>query len=191
MTPEYAFRTDHPDILAAYHAAQDERQAAGEALENEAEQIGKNKGPAVLGGIFGCGDEVVGLFADNPADPPAGWIYRKGRNLLLPRPGKPGDPAREFLERHRKIGGDPRVVLAEHGLPHSSEVPMADGRISVRKPVVFEHQGALYAKFSGDPRTDLLSDRERSCTWPEIPLSQFYLALETVQAARKAEEVTA
>jgi hypothetical protein len=188
MTSEYAFRTDDPAVVAAYQQAQQARLQAGEALVAEAEEIGNNKGPAVSRGVFGCGDEVVGLFADNSEDPPAGWIYRKGRGCLVPRTGKAGDVAREFLDRHREIGTDPRVTLAKHGLPFDSRVPMDDGRISLRKPVVFEHDGALYAKFSGDPRTDPLSGQDRGCTWPEIPLSQFYAALETVQAARKAED---
>lgn len=138
-----------------------------------------------------CTDDPVILDAEDPQDPPVGWIYRKGRDLLLPRTGNPGQPAREFLERHKKIGGDPRVVLAEHGLPTESGVPLSDGRIAMRKPVVLEHDGALYAKYSGDPRTDPLSGKDRGCTWPQIPLSQFYVALEAVQAARKDEEVPA
>jgi hypothetical protein len=191
MTPEYAFRTDDPVVLDAYRQAQQARLDAGHAMCDEAREIGKNNGPAIAGGIFGLGDEVIGLFADNPDDPPAGWTYRKGRGYLVPRPGKAGEPARAFLDRHKKIGADPRVALADHGLPFDSRVPMADGRYSLRKPVVFEHDGALYAKFSGDPRVDPLSGKDRGCTWPEIPLSQYYAALETVQAARKAQEAVA
>lgn len=191
MTPEYAFRTDDPVVLDAYRQAQQTRLDAGHAMCDEAREIGKNKGPAVRGGIFGCGDELVGLFADDPQDVPEGWVYTQKRDYLTPRRGARGDAARAFIERHKGIGADPRVAMAEHGLPYDSRVPMHDGRISLRKPVVFEHEGALYAKYSGDPRTDPLSDKDRGCTWPEIPLSQFYAALEAVQAARKAEEAAA
>lgn len=183
MTPEYAFRTDDPTVLDAYHQAQQARIAAGEAMADEAAELGRNKGPAVRGGIFGTGDEVVGLFADDPEDPPVGWVYRKGRDLLLPRNGGPGQPAVDFLARHRDIGGDPRVALAEHGLPTESAVPRSDGRHGPRKPVVFEHGGALYAKYTGEIRHEL--GRRTGCTWPAIPLSQFYAALETIQAAEK------
>lgn len=189
MTPEYAYRTADPAVLAAYRAAQERRHAAARALCDEAERIGKNKGPAVSGGIFGCGDRLVGLFADDPADPPEGWRYLKGRDLLLPRRGKAGDEAQAFLDRHEKIGVDPRVVLAEHGLPTESAVPMADGRYSLRKPVMFEHDGALYAKYTGEVRHEL--SRDIGCTWPQIPLSQFYAALETVQVAERAREAAA
>lgn len=183
MTPEYAFRTDDPVVLDAYRQARQQRIAAGKAMIDEAEQLGKNKGPAVRGGIFGLGDELVGLFADDPADPPQGWHYLKGRDLLLPRRGRAGDEAREFLERHKKIGVDPRVVLSEHGLPTESAVPTSGG-YSLRKPVVFEHEGALYAKYTGEVRHELGNDT--GSTWPAIPLSQYYAALEAVQAAGQA-----
>jgi hypothetical protein len=189
MTPEYAFRADDPAVLDAYQRARQARVDAGNAMLGEAEKIGKNNGPAVRGGIFGTGDELVGLFADDENDPPLGWVYRKGREMLQPRRGNAGLEAEEFLRRHRTIGGDPRVALAGHGLPTESAVPSRDGSYSLRKPVVFEHDGALYAKYTGEVRHEL--GNGTGCTWPAIPLSEFYAALEAVQAAERAQEARA
>lgn len=192
MTPEYAFRTDDPAVLDAFHQAQQARLDAGNTMCDEAREIGKNKGPAVRGGIFGSGDELVGLHPEDRNDPPEGWLYLKSWGCLRPRKGKAGQDAEKFITRHRKIGVDPRVALSEHGLPTESAVPAGDGRYYLRKPVVFEHEGALYAKYSGEVRYEL--GRTEGCTWPAIPLSQFYAALEAVQAADRAakqSEVTA
>lgn len=186
MTPQYAFRTDDPAALAAYRQARQARSAAADAVVAEAEALGKNNGPAIRGGIFGSGDQIVGLFAADPDDPPVGWVYRKGRELLLPRKGRPGQPAVDFLERHKDIGGDPQVALQEHGLAAHSTLPSGFG-YAIRRPTVFEHAGALYAKYTGEIK-GVLGATEEGCTWPEIPLSQFYAALEAVQAAEKAEE---
>lgn len=181
MSQEQAFRTDDPAVLAAFHEAVRQREEGVDALLAATAKLGKNKGPKVSRGIWGLKDELIGLYADDPADPPEGWRYLKSWGGLRPRRGKPGLAAQEFLDRHRYLGNDPLTTLFAHGLVPAAYTPMADGRTSVNSPAVFEHDGALYAKYRGSFRRWPGTEENRP-TWPQIPLSEYHAAYERAHA---------
>lgn len=167
---QLVFSTDDPETVAAWRNVQAEFNASREKTWAEAEKIGKNKGPLVR---RSAGDlDVVGLAADDPQDPPAGWRYV--REQLEPRRGKPGDEARRWLASVQPP--NPRNVMDRHGLPKYFGF--------LGTPGIFEHDGVVWAVYGGKP------DGEVGGQWRPRKLSEFYAAKESYEAAEAAEEVT-
>jgi hypothetical protein len=98
----------------------------------------------------------------------------------VPRRGKAGDAARAWL-REYQLDVDPRVVLAERGLPHNGRRPKDDGLGSfyITKPKVFVHDSILWALYSGEVDGD--------CTWTPRRLSEFHAAWEAYEDSEKAK----
>jgi hypothetical protein len=181
---ESAYSTDDRATVAAYVEACDARRAAGLRAVAAADALGHNKGPAVRTGMWGIPDEITALFPDDATDPQDGWTYLKGRDLLVPRRGKAGDAARTWLNDHQ-LGADPRVVLAERGLPYNGRRPKEGslGSFYITRPKVFVHDDTLWALYTGEINGD--------CTWTPRRLSEFHTAFEAYEDAEKAKATDA
>ena len=174
---ETAYSTNDPKIVAAFQEARTAERTAARRAVDDAVALGKNKGPLIVRGIWDIPDRVVGLAPDDPTDPPEGWVYIKTRDRLEPRRGNAGVAARDWLAAHQPI--DVRRVLTKHGLPRNSKSADSDvsGRYQLLSPTVFEHEGALWARYRGE--VDVIAGE---CTWTPRKLSEFYAAREAVEA---------
>lgn len=184
-----AFSTSNPVTVAAFRAACDAERETSRTIVAAAEALGKNKGAMHTGLVFNGIPEIVGLEPDNPDDPPEGWRFTKSAGHLVPRQGKAGDEAREWLASHQpKVGA--RRVLAEHGLPLNDLLGHTDGGIT-RKfnlPLIFEHDSTVWALYRGRPGR--WAGGEIEPTWDERKLSEFYAAREARDAAESPVEAT-
>ncbi|GAA4439661.1 hypothetical protein [Phytohabitans houttuyneae] len=180
---EYAFSTDDAAAVAAYREAVDAERAAARKAVDAAVQLGKNKGALIVYGIWDLPNRVVGLAADDPTDPPEGWRYVKTRDRLEPARGAAGQAARDWLATHQPV--DVRAVLRQHGLPRNSRSEAElSGRYRLSVPIVFEHGGVLWAKYTGH-----LGGVEGECTWTPRKLSEFYAAKEAHEAPDRIAEL--
>lgn len=184
---EYAFSTDNPAALAAWHDSRAARRVFTERITADTVALGGNKGALVRSGIWGSRDELVGLAPDGSGVIPDGW--RIVRDRLEPRRGKAGAGAREWLAAHQPP--DVRHALVEHGLPRHSTLSDRDsGSFRLSSPALFEHDGALWACYEGKPGDHVRSDGTE-CTWTPRKLSEFHAAREAVEAAQVDAEAVA
>jgi hypothetical protein len=174
---ETAYSTDNPETVAAVRTRGEAWQRDARRAGDDAEALGKNKGPLIVKSPFGT-TRLVGLAPDDPADPPPGWRYLKSTKQLEPVRAKAGDVARAWLDDHQPTS-DLRTVLEQHGLPRTSRYDRG-GQYHIGTPMVVEHGDTVWAKYSGKP--------DGECTWTPRKLSEFHAALEASQAA---EAVTA
>lgn len=186
MPEQHAYSTDSPEIVAAFRDTADAMRSYLPTLREAIAAIPGAKNPLVRGGFWGSSDELVALEADGSGDVPDGWRIVRGR--LEPRRGKPGDDARKWLAAHQPP--DVRHTLVDFGLPRHASIPAEGGRFRLVAPDLFEHDGTLWACYDGEPGHGVLDDG-KSCTWTPRPLSEFYAAQETHEAARSAEAVPA
>jgi hypothetical protein len=95
---KFVYSTNDPAAVAAFHAAHELFQAAGQRVIDDAEKLGNNKGVMQQSG-FGSLPRFVGLVPDDPANPPAGWRYLKSYECLRPvarsKAGKVAEQAAE------------------------------------------------------------------------------------------------
>lgn len=173
---EIVFSTDDPEIVSAFQEARVAEHAAAVRATGDAAALGKNKGPLIVYGVWDMADRVVGLAADDPADPPEGWVYVKTRDRLEPRRHAAGHAAQDWLAAHQPV--DVRKVMTGHGLPRNSRsVNELSGSYRLSPPLLFEYQGVLWARYRG-----FLGGMEGECTWTPRKLSEFYAAYEVVLA---------
>lgn len=184
MAEPRAFATTNPVTVAAFLAACDAEREFARSVVESAAAIGRNKGPLRSSGVFGEPPETIGLAEDDPQDPPDGWIYSKSQEHLVPRRGKAGDPAREWLKAHQPIASA-RKVTEEHGLPFNDLLGHADNGITrlFNVPIVFHHDGTLWALYRGTPGRWAGGAQEPGPGWDERKLSEFYAARESRDAA--------
>lgn len=145
------------------------------------------KGALRTGGVFGEPPTTIGLAVDDPDDPPEGWVYAKGRDQLVPRRGRAGHSAREWLKAHQPKASA-RVVMEEHGLPFNDLLGPKPGTADARLfncPVVFHHAGTIWACYRGRPGRWSVGPSDPDPTWTERKLSEYHAARE----ARDASEV--
>lgn len=171
---EHVYSTSDPATLAAFNAAADAFSDCGRRASEDAEKLGKNKGALIVRDRI-SGPRVVGLDADDPTDPPEGWRYSKGDDHLVPRRGKPGEPARQWLDAHQPP--DVRKVLEEHGLPRFCKSDK-DLRFFLATPGLIEHDGTVWAMYPAEP--------DGVCTWEPRKVSEFHAAREAMEAAEQA-----
>lgn len=175
---EQVFSTDDPAIVAAFRAAEATRQETARRIIDDAEALGKNRGVQFRAGVWNLPDRIEGLFVDDPADPPEGWVYVKGRDRLEPRRGAAGEVARQWLADHQPF--DVRHAMIAHGLPRNARSSAElSGAYRLIPPVVFEHEGVLWAHYRGH-----LGGMEGECTWTPRKLSEYYAAREAWEAAQ-------
>lgn len=93
---------------------------------------------------------------------------------------KAGEQARKWLADHQPP--DLRAVLAAHGLPRTSRLTR-DGGYLISTPQVFLHEGTVWALYKGTP--------DGQCSWQPRKLSEFYAALEALEAVEQAAGVAA
>lgn len=180
---QIAYSTDDPEAVAAFKAAAEALRGFTAQIIADGHALGKNKGVYRSDHVFG-GYTVAGLAPDDPNDPPEGWVYSKGRDMLVPRRGKAGDPARAWLDAH-KPPKDLLAVLADFGLPHNDNLGAKDsGSFRIGVPTVFELDGTLWAGYRGHPYASFGGPDE--CTWAPRKLSEFHAALEAREAADEA-----
>ena len=171
---EHAYSTSDPTVVTAYRAACDGYRDMSRRTSEDAETLGNNRGALISSNVF-AGPHIVGLAADDPASPPAGWVYSKRNNCLVPQRGKTGDAARQWIDAHQPP--DVREVLAGHGLPRMSQYTRGDTYVRAL-PELFEHGGTLWARYRGDV--------DGVCTWERRRLSEFHAARESAEAAEGA-----
>jgi hypothetical protein len=177
MTTEHAYSTSSPAALAAYRDVVAARDEFGPRVVADVEALGAGPGIYTHGGAIG--PEEITSLEQKGDHVPDGWRVVRGR--LVPRRGRPGEVARQWLADHQVP--DVRHVMTGYGLPRATWVPSGDGlRYRIVGPRLFEHEGTLWACYEGEPGTSQSGfDRER-CTWTPRKLSEFYTALEAVQA---------
>ena len=183
MTTDYAYSTDDPAAVAAFRETRDAITTFAARLKTDCAALGGNDGAYVRRGIWGSPDEITSLKPDGSGNIPDGW--RIVREELEPRRGKPGEGARRWLADHQPP--DVRQVMMSHGLPRHSVVADGGG-FRHFAPVLFEHEGTLWACYRGRPGDGFLSDGEE-CTWQPRRLSEFYAAREGAEAIQLAESV--
>jgi hypothetical protein len=187
MADQYAYSTNDAAAVAAFRQARADLRAYGERVQDACAALGGSKGPLVHHGVWGRPDEIVGLEPDGSGAIPDGWRMVRGR--LEPRRGKPGDPARQWLADHRPP--DVRHVLTQHGLPRHAAVPAKGQTFTHRliSPVLFEHEGTLWACYEGKPGDRFDGSDEPGCTWTPRHLSEFYAAREALEASQATKAV--
>lgn len=185
MSDQFAYSTDNPTVLAAFHETATAMKDYLPRLRAAIDAMPGAKNPLVRSGIWGARDELVAMEADGSGEMPDGWRVVRGR--LEPRRGKPGDGARAWLRAHQPP--DVRNTLAEHGLPRHSSVPSGGGGFRLMSPTLFEHDGALWALYEGEPGRGVLDDG-KTCTWAPRRLSEFHAAQEAFEAAKEKSEVS-
>lgn len=172
---EHVYSTSDPTIVAAYRDTRAAFNDMGRQCREDAEKLGKNKGALIVQDRI-SGPRVVGLAADDPADPPAGWRYSKGEGNLVPRRGKPGEVARQWLDAHQPP--DLRKTLEGHGLPRFCDSG-TDLRWFLATPGVLEHDGTVWAMYPAEP--------DGECSWERRKVSEWHAAKEAAEEAEKAE----
>lgn len=188
MSEQYAYSTDLSEIVADYREARRAYTEVASAAHHAAIAMGC-EGIYSTGNAFGP-PVLVGLATSDKENGPEGWVWSRARNMLLPRRGKAGDAARAWLSAHQLPKQDARGVLAEHGLPRNSKVPSRprDGAFDVLLPTLFEHEGVVWALYTGKPGS-WTGQGEVSAAWTPRRLSEYYAAKESVESA--AEPVVA
>lgn len=176
---EHVYSTSNPTIVAAYRDTADAYNTMGRKAREDAEKLGKNKGALIVKSRT-SGPSVVGLGADDPTNPPEGWRYSKTEEHLVPRRGKPGESARQWLEAHQPP--DLREVLEGHGLPRFC-AHGEDLRWFLATPGLMFHDGTVWAMYPTEPDGD--------CTWERRRLSEWHAAREAMESAEQTAGVTA
>ncbi|MCG5464173.1 hypothetical protein MED01_002338 [Micromonospora sp. MED01] len=176
---EHVYSTSDPDVVTAYTETARNFDDMGRRAREDAEKLGNNKGALIVNRRTSA-PEVVGLSADDPEKPPQGWRYSKTEGHLVPRRGKPGDPARQWLEAHQPP--DMRAVMEANGLPRFCKHG-EDLRWFLATPGLFEHDGTVWAMYPTEPDGD--------CTWDRRKLSEWHAAREAVAAAAQGVGVAA
>lgn len=179
---ETAYVTHDPETVAAMREAMATYRAWGSALAPAAAALGKNQGALGSAGL-GSEPRIHGLKPDDPADPPEGWIYRKGQDMLVPRNGAPGEGARAWLRRHCTPPKRPSKVLIEHGMPPYSGTPVRGGQHSIHRAEITPTPDAVHVLHRGDITNGLArlwgGLDEMHERWQPEPLSAYHLARET------------
>lgn len=171
----YAYRTSDPAALAAYRTAVEARKQFGARLRADAAAIGHNLGVLSAHRGFGGPEEIVGLEPDQTGKTPDGWRIVRGRLEPALR-GKGSAAARRWLEDHQPPPDvDRRWVLKKHGLAYQSRIPAAGGTYKGYVPVLFEHDGYLWACYKGRPDGDFPGESS-GLTWPACPLDEYETA---------------
>lgn len=182
MTTEHAYSTDNPETVAAYLKAVADYRGYADRMLADMDALGAGPGVRISRGMFGSRDQLFAL--DQKGDHiPDGWRIVRGH--LVPRRGKPGGAARQWLADHQPV--DIRAVMTGHGLPRSAWIPGSDSGYRVVSPTLFEHDGTLWACYEGEPGKGDSSFDSTPCTWTPRKLSEFYAAFEAVAAAQAAE----
>jgi hypothetical protein len=184
-----AYSTDDPAIVAAFIAARDAGNAFATQVIADAAALGRNKGPLRTSDLHDGTYTTAGLAPDDPTDPPVGWVYSKGRDMLVPRRGKAGDAARRWLDGHQPpTGSQVRAVMAEHGLPLNDMLGAGQNGMSIRfnVPEIAHHDGTLWALYQGTPGSWFGGKDQPKCTWTPRKLSEYYAAREAAEAAEAA-----
>jgi hypothetical protein len=185
MTDEYAYSTDNPEAVAAFRQTGTDMSTFLTRLRADIAALPGVANPLVYRGVWGLRDELVALEPDGSGVVPDGWRLVRGR--FEPRRGKPGDAARKWLADHQPP--DVRHTLTQHGLPRHVSIATGAGGFRMVSPMLFEHDGVLWACFSAEPSKGFFGD-EDPCTWTPRKLSEFHAAREAVEAA-KSEAVAA
>jgi hypothetical protein len=188
---KYAYRTDSWAAITAFRATNVARAEFGVRLRDDAAALGGNNGPLSNHRPYGGPEQVVGLDPDGSGAIPHGWRIIGEPARLTPAPrGKGSAAACRWLEEHQPGPDlDTRHVLKKHGLAYQSRV----GSISsytIHLPMLFEHDGYLWACYLGEPDGDFPGDPS-GMTWPEISVEDFEAAKNAHTADRAAGRAAA
>lgn len=176
MTTEHAYSTDNPEALAAFRDTAAAMRDYLPRLRADIAALGATN-PLVYSGFGGSPDELVALEPNDTGHIPDGWRIVRGR--LVPRRGKPGEPARQWLAAHQPP--DVRHALTFHGLPRCTSIASGSG-FRMGEPTLFEHDGVLWACYPGKPGEGIFDDQP--CTWTPRRLSEFHAAFEAADAIK-------
>lgn len=194
MSRPTAYTTDDRVTVAAFVAAVQTHREFVIGLEAAAAALGKNKGPLGSTDVFGK-RETTALQPDDPDDPPQGWKYSSKLEVLVPRRGKAGDVARQWLADHQPTVSL-RTVMDEHGLPYNDLIGSCPDKGGVKRhwsvPDIFHQDGALWALYQGTPSRWIGAGPVWiGPVWKPCLLSRYYTAFEAFQAEQLELEAAA
>ncbi len=188
------YSTDDPTVVAAFLDARRQLQGFVIMVTAAARELGKNTGVMRAAGTAdGGAGTTIGLAVDDPDDPPAGWVYNRGRKMLRPVRGRAGNAARQWLDDHQPPpGAAVHAILARFGLPlHDLLGNIGDMSYRFSVPTVGHVDGVVWALYQGHPGVWYdLALTEPSPPWVRRRLSEFYAA-EEAATARSATVVEA
>ncbi len=181
---KYAYCTDDPAALDAYRQASARRHEFTMRLRPAAAAIGGNLGPVSAPGGFGGPEEILGLMPDGSGQIPAGWRLRARPQRLEPATGRAGNPARKWLSDFKPPPDvDPTYMLKTHGLAYQSRI-WKGATYTAHHPLVFEHDGLLWACYLGQPEGDDWHE-PHNITWPAVDVDDFVAAMIARRRARE------
>lgn len=184
MTGQHAYSTNNPDHVTLYRTTIVEAETARIRVRDALAALGVGMEVRTEGGSPFSGGTHHTITALQPVGDhaPDGWrISAAGE--LVPRRGKPGDPARAWIADHRIP--NVRGCLAVTGLARAAWVPGTGFGWRIVPPTVFEHDGTLWALYQAEPGS---TERESGfdnarCTWTPRKLSDYHIAREAHEAA--------
>lgn len=165
------YASSAPEVLAAYQAGVDRREAYATRLCDLREQWGFPRDHP----IWTRGTYLLGL--DAKIDPiPPGWRLNKNHHLIPNRRtsiGKAVDPVWQKVRR----GVSSRAPMAKVGMP--IRLFIGDWLCEARFVL---HDGAVWVSWGHDPESDARRSRspadEIGEQWRRVPLSEYYALVE-------------
>lgn len=172
----HAYSTTDPAALAAHRDALAARAEYAAWIRVAAKQLGgATRGRASIKG-FGGPEELIGLDADGSGTVPHGWTLLTGDLLKPLTRGEGASAAKRWLrERQPTPNADPIYALKAHGLAYQSREWVGAGTFKTYLPVLFEHDGELWACYRGKPDGDFPGD-PANITWTPRTLAEFETA---------------
>jgi hypothetical protein len=157
---QHVYSTTDPATLATYQRVTAERDEFSRTIRAAAVAVGGNGDIYGSPGTTGEPDRFVYLGIRDDRHVPAGWQATRNGKRLLPKPGRAGREARDWLNAHQP----PDVLHAlavDHGLPRQTW----DLRTEAILPVdLFERDGELWAVYPIEPGSEQDFHRH-PCTW--------------------------
>lgn len=187
MTTQTAYSSDNPEHVVTYRTAIAQAEHARTRLA--ADMLALNVGTTcnLSGGPLSNGEHyTITALTPNGDHIPTGWRINAD-GILVPRRGRPGEPARQWLDNH--LIPNPIAVLRRTGLARAAWIPGNGFGYRVIPPTVFEHDNTLWALYQGEPgQSGAGFDNGDTCTWTRRKLSEYHLAKEAHDAATNLTE---
>lgn len=178
MSEQIAFRSDAPEVLAAWQEHRDRTERVAAQRWSMSERYGRGLMVNRLG--FGHGTRVVGferLESDEPGD-----IIGENGELRVPKNGYGTTVEPNLRRKAGKELAQELATLNQQGPETPGMPPFALVGMRSLAPALFEHDGAIYALWADDITDNGSGGEVDADMWERIPLSVYYAADE----ARKA-----
>jgi hypothetical protein len=179
VTDKVVYRSTHPDVLAAYHAIQDDYRdfvAWMRSVVAEHDPTGERHPISVKGSACLW---FVGMSHEDGQPIPDGWRRSAKTGYLVPdRRRAAGKRLAQTMEsRSQKFSPAERIEAA--GMPG---ILWGPSRFFTGGFDLLEDDAAVYAPWSGEAEP-LLDGKVDLGRWERVPLSRYYAAVEARDAA--------